>query len=199
MSSIAAAIVLESKNCAACASLAPASAIVCTFCVCEFVHVYTHAHARTHTYAHTRTQPKKHTQRASERETERIRESKSERERERESKRESESERAREAEGRRERTHAHTHTHTHTQADRRTNISYLHHSKARHRARHAQSEERQVPNQNFPIGSRRQKMRAVGRKVHRKHRFAMPLEAEELLALSDVPDAARVVFRASSK
>ena len=91
------------------------------------------------------------------------------------------------------------HTHTHTQGDRRTDISYVQHSKARHRPRHAQSEQRHVPNQNFPIASRRQKIRIVGQKVHRKHRFAMPLEAGELLALSDVPDAARVVFRASSK
>jgi hypothetical protein len=116
LSSIAAAIVLESKNCAACASLAPASAIVCTFCVCEFVHVYTHAHARTHTYAHA------HTHKYSEREREKKKESEraraSERERERERARASARERQRE--GGRGRTQTHTHTHTHRPTDGRT-------------------------------------------------------------------------------
>jgi hypothetical protein len=159
LSSIAAAIVLESKNCAACASLAPASAIVCMFCVCEYVHVYAHAHA--HIHMHT-----KHIHTASARERNR----RNQRERER----------AREIEGRRERTN--THTHTHTQNGRQTDISYLHQSNPRHRARHTQSEERQVPNQNFPIGSPGSKDANRWAKSSQKTplRYA-PLEAEELL------------------
>ncbi len=165
MSSIAAAIVLESKNCAACASLAPASAIVCMSCVCGYVHVYAHAHA--HIHMHT-----KHIHTASARERNRRNQREQERQRERARARASARERGKEGEDKH--THTHTHTHTHRPADRRT---YHTCTKARLDIEpgipRVRSDKSQI--RIFPSDPEGQKMRTVGRKVQRKHRFAMPL------------------------